>query len=437
MSEWKRFFMIDLICRRSLLVSAVLLALCATGPVAAELTVSGHALLRGSSIRSQPSWLAGGFGRLPLGGSAPADSAEDLTGQLHITLDWQATPFFGAFVHAVGRAEPSSTEGRAAGVIEAYLHGGWDVSEVGSLRLQLGHFLLPTSKENVEVGWASPYTLTFSALNNWIGEEVRLSGLFAEYSANLGDLDEFQAAGSAFGGNDTTGALLAWRGWTLGDRLTTFDEVVPLPPILALADGGPFAPQLDRGSRPFGDDLDDRVGWAGSLRWWRPETAAVQWTRYDNRGDRLLHDQEYAWRTRYDLLGFELHRGDSSGAGTLSLLGEYLNGETGMGETLGPQVQVDFETAYLMASWQIRSWRLSVRFETFEVTDRDDTPSDDNNDDGEAWTFAAFWDARPDLRLGIEYLDLDSSRPPAALAGFDPDTDARSLLLELRYYFDL
>lgn len=424
-------------CRGSRLATSVLLAFLAATPAIAELTVSGHALVRGSSIRSQPSWLEGGFGRLPLGGSVPADSAEDLTGQLHLTLDWQATPFFGAFVFATGRAEPSSVRGRAAGVIEAYLHGGWEVAENGRLRLQLGHFILPTSKENIEVGWASPYTLTFSALNHWIGEEVRLSGLFAEHSTRIGDLDELQVAGSAFGGNDTTGALLAWRGWTLGDRLTTFDEVVPLPPIPALGDEGPFAPQLDRGSRPFGDDLDDRLGWAGYLRWRRPETAAVQWTRYDNRGDRLLHDQEYAWRTRYDLFGFELHRRDSGGAGTFSLLGEYLTGETGMGEVFGPQVQVDLETAYLMASWQTRGWRFSARFETFEVIDRDTTPGDDNHDEGEAWTFAAFREVRSDLRLGLEYVDLDSSRPAAALAGFDPDTGARSILLELRYYFDL
>ena len=36
---------------------------------------------------------------------------------------------------------------------------------------------LPTSRENVDPLWQSPYTLTLSSLNTWIGEEVRLAGL--------------------------------------------------------------------------------------------------------------------------------------------------------------------------------------------------------------------------------------------------------------------
>lgn len=418
------------------LLSACLVWLWLGSPAGAELVASGHAAVRGSSVRSQPSWLEGGFGRLPLGGASSTKSAEDLTGQLQLTLDWQATPQLGAYLHGVLRAEPSTMEGHEAGIVEAYLYGGWDIGSSGRLRFQLGHLLLPTSKENVDIAWASPYTLSFSALNSWIGEEVRLTGLLVEHRTPLGDLDEVLVGGSAFGGNDSTGALLAWRGWTLGDRLSTFDEVVPLPPIRSLDPGGSFAPQLDRGSRPFGDDLDDRIGWAGYLRWQRPEVASVQWTHYDNRGDRLLHDREYAWRTRFDLLGFELHPRGPIHGGAFSFLGELLVGETGMGEPLGPEVQVDMETAYLLVSWQLGGWRLSARYDTFEVTDLDSTPDDDNNDHGKAWTIAAFWEFHPGLRIGLELLDVESSRLPAALAGFDPDTDARSVFLELRYAFD-
>jgi hypothetical protein len=35
------------------------------------------------------------------------------------------------------------------------------------------------SRENVDPLWSSPYTITLSALNTWIGEEVRLTGLEA------------------------------------------------------------------------------------------------------------------------------------------------------------------------------------------------------------------------------------------------------------------
>ena len=115
-------------------------------------------------------------------------------------------------------------------MIEAFLHASTALGDSGALELQLGHFILPTSRENVEVAWASPYTLTFSALNSWIGEEMRLTGLLGSYELTTGGGHSLRLGASVFGGNDTNGALLAWRGWSMGDRLTAFDEPVPLPP---------------------------------------------------------------------------------------------------------------------------------------------------------------------------------------------------------------
>ena len=153
--------------------------------------------------------------------------------KLHLALDWQASPRFGAYLHAVARAEPSRGGGEELGVVEAYLHGELDLGATSALRLRLGHFLLPTSRENVEVAWSSPYTLSFSALNTWIGEEMRLSGLLSEVAWPLPRTaaDELRLGASIYGGNDASGTLLAWRGWGMGDRITAFREVVPLPPL--------------------------------------------------------------------------------------------------------------------------------------------------------------------------------------------------------------
>ena len=38
----------------------------------------------------------------------------------------------------------------------------------------------------------------------------------------------------AFRNNDSMGALLAWRGWSVGNRLSVYDEVLPLPPLTTL-----------------------------------------------------------------------------------------------------------------------------------------------------------------------------------------------------------
>ena len=418
---------------------AVLLAWCggiAGQAFAGDLTVDGFVALRGSHVRSQPSWRAGGFGRLNLGANTADDETVDALGQLQLAFDWQPSPFFGAYVHAVARAEPDRSNGREVGVVEAFLHAAAVVGSSGVLDFQLGHFFLPTSRENVEVLWSSPYTLTYSALNSWIGEEMRLTGLLGEYRVLVGGRDELGFGASVFGGNDSSGALLAWRGWSMGNRLTAYGELVPLPPLASLEPGGTFGRQRDDGSRPFGDDLDGRAGWAGFLRWRRPDRAVLQLTRYDNRGDRRLYNGEYAWRTELDLLGVELQSRHG-----LVLAGEYLRGSTGMGSLARRRyVQADLEAAYLLASWRRGAWRTTLRYDTFETVDVDRTllaeNADNNDEQGEAWTLAIFWEPREALRLGLELLDLDGDRPAAAEAGVDPDAGATSVQLELRYYFD-
>ena len=398
---------------------------------AGDLTLNGFVSVRGSSVRSQPSWREGQFGRLNLGADAADDETVDALGKLHFAIDWQPSSFFGAYVHAVARVEPDRIGGDEVGIVEAFLHASAAVGAQAAFDFQLGHFILPTSRENVEFAWASPYTLTFSALNTWIGEEMRLTGLLSEYEVTVGGASHLRVGATAFGGNDSTGALLAWRGWSMGDRLTAFDEVVPLPPLGSLESDATFGLQRDDGTRPFGDDLDDRAGWAGFLRWRQSDRAVVQLTRYDNRGDRQLFDGEYSWRTEFDLLGVELRPHPE-----FVLIGEYLTGSTGMGDVNRAHVQADIETAYLLASWHPGAMRATLRYDTFETVDVDRTAADNNDEEGDAWTLAFFWEPRDDLRLGLEFLQLDSDRLAAAEAGFDPDTDATRVQLELRYYFD-
>ena len=396
---------------------------------AGDLTVDGFVAVRGTGVRSQPSWREGALGRVTLGADSADDEETYAIAKLHLALDWQPSPFFGAYLHVTGRAEPSSVDGRELGIIEAFLHASAPAGKSGLFTFELGHFFLPTSRENIEIAWSSPYTLTFSALNTWIGEEMRLTGLLTGYELDVSSRDQIRIGASVFGGNDSTGALLAWRGWAFGDRLTAFDEIVPLPLIDSLADDGAFYPQRDDGTKPFGDDLDDRPGWAGFLRWRHTDRATIQLTRYDNRGDRNLYQGEYAWRTELDLLAVEVRPHDN-----LTLVGELMSGSTGMG--FSPRkVQADLEAAYLLASWQRGPFRTTLRYDTFEMVDIDGPATDNNNEDGDAWTFAAFYEPRDTLRLGLELSTIDAERPAAAEHNFDPDTGASSVKLELRYYF--
>lgn len=415
-----------------ILVALLLGALAAAPPLAAQeagTTLFGQLVGRGGRVSGQPSWREGGFGRLAAGADDPEDQDGTGLGRLDLALDWRPTERFGAHLHALGRLEPEARRGRPGGLVEAYLHAAATPRPGHELRLRLGHFFLPTSRENVESHWSSPYTLTLSALNSWIGEELRPTGLSGEYWAPLGAA-EARLGGSVFGGNDTLGTLLAWRGWGMADRLAVFGETLPLPPLHSLAPGGAFAGQRDAGTRPFGRDLDGRPGWAAWARWQAPDRALLQATRLDNRADRALYRGEYAWETELDLVAAEVRL-----PGALVVAGEAMWGSTGMG-TDAAFAQVDFAAAYVLASWHPGRARLTLRYDRFETTDRDLLAvTEDNDEQGEAWTVAVLWDATDSLRLAVEVLDLDAERPAASQAGAEPDTRARSVAIELRWYW--
>ncbi|MEM1201884.1 MAG: hypothetical protein AAGN66_01495 [Acidobacteriota bacterium] len=406
----------------------------------------GWVAARGLAVEGRPSWRDGDFGRLDVGADDPEDDATYGAGKLQLALDARLGQHLDAHLHFAARAEPEGTGGRAFGLVEGYLEAHTRLRDSDRVSLRAGHLILPTSKENLDWAWSSPYTLTFSALNTWIGEEVRATGLLGAYQLAFGEADELRFWGSAFGGNDSGGTLLAWRGWALGDRLGVWNETVPLPPLPGLETGAPFGEQLDSGTRPFGSDLDDRAGWAASLGWRRAGRASLQATHYDNRGDRELYNGEYAWRTDFYLVGGDLHL--PALGGELSLVAEWMDGSTGMGELDSTHVQLDFETTYYLVSWSRGLWRLTTRYDHFETRDTDGSvPLDPNDGDGSAWTVAAFWEHGTwPLRLGAEWVDVDAVRPAAGLVGtgalpsgsdaFGPDTGGQSLILEARVFLD-
>jgi hypothetical protein len=347
-----------------------------------------------------PSWIEGGFGRLGAGGG-------EYTGRAvaQIGGDWSPTSWLTAHAQVLGR-----TESKHAGVVEAYveLHNDhW--------RLRGGQFFLPTSRENTEPLWTSRYAQTFSALNSWIGEEFRPVGVDLQWSPNF-----YASAGAtAFRNNDTMGALLAWRGWSVGNHLTVYDEVLPLPPLESLRTR--FTEQRD-GTVPFERDLDGRTGYSLRGRIQMPERAMLQIAHVDNNGDRRLYRGEYAWQTRFNILSAE------AGSSTpFTVLAEYAWGRTGMGE--GPvRVDADFDVGYLLASYARGANRWSFRFDRFTTTDRDRSPLvETNTEQGRAWAIVWLRNLGPHLRLSGEFVQIAGERIAAERL------DARSVSVELRY----
>lgn len=391
--------------------------------VADAQTIRLHGFLtgRGIYVRSQPSWIDGGFGRFETGARSASDGQTTHQEVGELGIDWTPSTWLNVHVHGVAR-----NESQKGGLVEAYadLHRDFGNS---ALRLRAGQFFLPTSRENTDQLWSSPYTISFSALNTWTAEEVRPVGAELQWQ-RLTSTAVVTLAGGAFRGNDTMGTLLGWRGWSLGNRLSVYGEVLSLPPLFSLHDPRGFEDQRRDGTKPFGPDLDGRTGLSGRVRVSVPERALLQFARIDNRGDRQEYRQEYAWQTRLSILSCQL-----DGQRGTTLAAEYGWGSTGMG--FAPQAFVDltYYAGYVLLSQTVGRHRLSARLDAFQTRDRDGVPfAETNSESGRAWTLAWFYTPRPSLRFGAEFTNISAQRIAARESGFDSNTDGRAVTVEVR-----
>ncbi len=411
--------------RSIIIVSIVALAASAQ---AQDKTFSLTGILSGRSVRAtgQPSWLDGGFGRLDFGGPGVDQSrtVSQAVGQLGV--DWKPSRFFDLHADGLARTRPSGYGGKSSGVVQAYADIRFPIGSVDEIQLRAGQFFLPTSRENRGDLWSSPYTINFSAINTWIGQEVRPVGLDLQWKRGF----YFTFGATAFKNNDTMGTLLAWRGWTVGNRLSVYDEVLPLPPISSLTKTDFFGLQRPDGTRPFESDLDGRIGFSGRVRFAVPERGLIQITHLDNRGDHLRHVGEYSWATRYNQVGAELGNPEAT-----ILAAEWISGQTAMGRLDRAHVDVDFRSAYVLLSHKMGRTRFSIRGDTFGTDDEVHAASDAFGEHGHAWTAAWLFDLSSSVRTALELTTITGNRQAAADSGFNPNAKGRTLTAEVRYKF--
>ena len=378
--------------------------------------LQGYVAARGINATGPPSWLEAGWGRLNASGDTDTFQAVAQLG-----VDWHPSKYFDVHVSGAARHDPDQFGGEDAGLVEAYADAR-AVFGLDEVQLRAGQFFLPTSRENQDELWTSPYTIGYSALNAWIGEEVRPVGVDLQWLNTLNNGHVLTTGATAFRGNDTMGALLAWRGWSVGSRLGMYDEIVPLPGFAKLHR---FFPDQIDGTKPFGDDLDGNTGFAARARYSVPQRGSVQYTWLDNRGDRRLHDGEYAWATRFHLLGAEIGDPDN-----LVFAAEYMKGKTGMGDrTTSAFVDADFYAAYALLSEKRGRHRWTARYDLFNTEDKDESLAEYNEEKGRSWTLAWMYDLYTNVRVALELTQFSADRPNT------PDPDARSYTAEVRYRF--
>lgn len=281
------------------------------------------------------------------------------------------------------------------GITEAYLQFRPYPRNDLRLRIKAGAFYAPISLENRTAGWASPYTLSYSALDSWIAEELRTIGLETRVDwlgTRLGLPFDIDAVAGVFGWNEVAGAALADGGFMLDDRQTpVFDRVGKLEG----ANGGYLEPFRE---------IDGRAGYYGGMELHFPGRVLLTAFHYDNRADPTSSDtlsHVFAWRTTFNSAGARVEY-----APGWTLIAQWLGGETEIAPRAGA-LKWPFNARYVLLSKRIAAHHmLSARYDRFEVDSRN--VEADGEENGHAWTAAYVFDSGRSWTMTLEWLRVTS-----------------------------
>jgi hypothetical protein len=353
-------------------------------------------------------WPDGGLGKLRV--------ADDGVGATRLFAEYhgRVTPTLNARVIADYVDDGSS----GLGITEAYMDWRPIPHSANQQQVRFGAFYPPLSLENGAHGWESPYTYSYSAINTWLGEEIRPVG--AEWSlrrrlASTRNQQEVRVFAAGFYGNDPAATLLFWRGWSLHDRQTRFNDRLSIPGSPIFNSSGAVVGTRPQTVAPL-TETDHRPGYYAGAEWRYARRALVQLARYDNRADPWSFAQgQWGWHTAFEHLAVQVAL-----PGEIGLMGQWLRGDTywlaGTSPTGGPimpwvvYVEDAFEAKYLMLT---RKWhsahRVSLRHDRFAI-DREDPAPEFTGDEGQAWTLSYRFEPNERFSGGVEWLEIQSER---------------------------
>jgi hypothetical protein len=328
------------------------------------------ALLVCVTANAQDSLQWGGFALIrPQTPSSLLFDDDSVSAQLQLGLDWQPRPDFRAHVHALARNDGDEARRGNVGLVQAFLEKHFIFSR-DRFRITAGAFFLPTSHENIDHLWETPYTITSSALNTWMGEEFRPVGVDASWSRRTARAGAFTAGATLFSGNDTFGALPIDRGWAIHDRWTLLGEHFPSRTNIYTS---------------VSAETDNRLGWSARGKW-NNDNGSFQITRIDNRSDALLYGELYNWATRFNIAGADYTWRQ------WTVVAEKGWGSTAIVRRNGTRRSYPINAGYLLLSRSLADFRVSVRADEFEA----------RSDRTYAYTGSVLWDVHPRLRAGVE-----------------------------------
>jgi hypothetical protein len=304
------------------------------------------------------------------------------------------------------------------GVTEAYLLFRPYPFAGYRFRLRTGAFYAPISLENRAGGWESPYTLSFSAIDSWLAEEVRTIGIEGQLEwlgTRSGHDFDFGVTAGAFGWNQGAGGVLATDGFNLTDRQTPLFGRVGQPADAPLYSSEPFL------------QFDHREGVYAGLEARYLDRVVVRALHYDNRADPTLEDEVsdyYSWDTHFDSAGARIE-----GAHGVTVIAQWLDGQTSNvtdGYAVWP-----FHAEYALLAKRFGRSMVSARYDRFSV---ESVGADGYGwQQGHAWTFAYLFNVDSHWRIALEWARVASSSYTREDLGGLPFATETQAQLSVRY----
>ncbi|MGS2723973.1 hypothetical protein ACVBEJ_09510 [Porticoccus sp. GXU_MW_L64] len=395
-------------------------------PQPSPLKLSGIIELQLSQSNGLTSWLNRGQGKQLHGGN---DNTRIQSGLSGLELDYRLNHS----AHLKASVLYNQKPGNRLDVTELY----WQYRPLSQSRwrpsYKVGFFYPALSLENRGRLWSSPYTITSSTINSWIGEELRTAGAEVQWR-NLGrqrqSFHDFGVTAALFGFNDSTGSLLSWRGWTNSERQTGIGGRLPLANRPTFAPGRVLAEQVPE-VEPF-IERDNRIGYYTGLHWNYRQRSKATLHYYDNNADPSAFERgQYAWHTRFLHLAAQ-HRIHSH----WEVLAQYTRGRTQMNNATVNVVNNRFDSGYLMLAGRWGSQRLALRWESFHVDDLDGTFMDSNGENGSSTTISYSYRFGGQWKFAGEAINIRTNRRERRYSGLPEQADETRLIISTRYFWE-
>lgn len=411
-----KFLAINIVLTASLFISQITVA----QDSFPEFKFTGYADARLSYSSGEQSWFDRGVGKTRYGSDAAGhDEWRFNLAEAALLVDTKFSWDFSAFANFQFDPEQKNN----VDVVEAFIRYNKLLSSGYRLEARLGIFYPHISLENYGVAWTSPYSITPSAINSWVGEEVKTTGLELNLEKELSN-DAISINVGLFGFNDTSGTLLFFRGWALHDNKTSVFGKYYLPDLNIME--GMFNRQ-DPYTVPH-IEVDNRPGYLIGGKWEHFGYFTIDTLYYDNRADpAVLQGGQYGWESDFINIGLTIDYFEQ-----LEIFGQFMKGNTKMGPDLGFRpADADYESYYVMVSHPFGPHRLSLRYDTFKVIDNTLIEIDNNNETGHAWMIAYAVEIFEQQNLVLETLHVNSDR--FARSEFTGNTRSKETQIQASY----